>query len=94
MRMFGWLYLRYEREWYWWEGTIMLRRGLLVVTLVIAARFPSLQVIAGMAICATALTIHFYARPFVSMQLDYLEQFSLMSLVGLLCTGMHFYPRP
>eukprot|EP00873_Tetraselmis_striata_P002301 jgi/Tetstr1/422565/TSEL_013373.t1 len=90
MRRFGWLYLRYERQWYWWEFSILMRRGLLVFTLVLAQRLPSLQIILGICICVTAVTMHFYARPFISQSLDTLEQSSLVSLVGLLCTGILF----
>jgi hypothetical protein len=65
----------------------MLRRGLLVVTLVLLQRIPSAQIIAGVSVIVSAITMHFFARPFISKDLDNLEQVSLLSLVGLLCTG-------
>eukprot|EP00191_Tetraselmis_sp_GSL018_P017914 CAMPEP_0177586998 /NCGR_PEP_ID=MMETSP0419_2-20121207/5393_1 /TAXON_ID=582737 /ORGANISM="Tetraselmis sp., Strain GSL018" /LENGTH=1998 /DNA_ID=CAMNT_0019076971 /DNA_START=225 /DNA_END=6221 /DNA_ORIENTATION=- len=90
-RQWGWLYLRYEREWYFWEIVIMARRGLLVVVLVSCQSVPSLQLVMGIVLVTTLITSHFYARPFISVSLDYLDTFSLVSLMGLLCTGSLFY---
>mmetsp|Transcript_31463 Transcript_31463/g.74760 ORF Transcript_31463/g.74760 Transcript_31463/m.74760 type:complete len:1288 (-) Transcript_31463:217-4080(-) len=91
MRQWGWLYLRYEKEWYFWEVVIMIRRGLLVVVLVTCRTVPSIQLVAGIALVTCLITSHFYARPFISVSLDYLDTFSLVSLMGLLCTGSLFY---
>mmetsp|Transcript_7195 Transcript_7195/g.20279 ORF Transcript_7195/g.20279 Transcript_7195/m.20279 type:complete len:703 (+) Transcript_7195:45-2153(+) len=91
MKQWGWLYLRYEKEYYFWEIIIMVRRGLLVAVLVTFQMVPSLQAVMGIALVAGLITSHFYARPFISGSLDKLETFGLVSLMGLLCTGSLFY---
>lgn len=82
---------RYEREYYYWELTILGRRALLVVILVLAQNFAGVQIALGMCVVVTATTLHFAAQPFVSDSLDSLETFTLMSLVGLLCSGILFF---
>ena len=91
MTQWGWLYLQYERDFYYWEIIIMLRRGALVAVLVTCQAIPILQIVIGIVLVTGLITSHFYARPFISPSLDLLDTFGLVSLMGLLCTGSLFY---
>uniref|UniRef100_A0A061S044 Metabotropic glutamate receptor 2/3 n=1 Tax=Tetraselmis sp. GSL018 TaxID=582737 RepID=A0A061S044_9CHLO len=87
---FGWLYLRYEKDWYFWELVIMARRVLLVAILVFAPHLPSVQILLGNAVICMAIAGHFYARPFIRRSTDQLEMVSVAALFGVLSTGILF----
>ena len=84
---------RYERSFYFWELAILFRRGMLVVVLVILQSLSGVQIALGFIIVVASITMHFYAQPFVSNALDALEMFSLISLAGLLCSGVLFFDQ-
>lgn len=65
----------------------MARRAALVAILVVAVSEPSIQIVLGVIVVVCAITYQFYARPFVSESLDYLDTISLVSLVVFLCCG-------
>jgi len=89
-RRWGWLYLRYEREWFYWELLIMARRCALIVVAVLAVNLASIQIVLGASVCVAAMTMHFYARPFIDESLDRLEMMSLISLMILIFMGVLF----
>eukprot|EP00232_Nephroselmis_pyriformis_P022555 CAMPEP_0182854756 /NCGR_PEP_ID=MMETSP0034_2-20130328/1446_1 /TAXON_ID=156128 /ORGANISM="Nephroselmis pyriformis, Strain CCMP717" /LENGTH=1923 /DNA_ID=CAMNT_0024985631 /DNA_START=60 /DNA_END=5827 /DNA_ORIENTATION=+ len=88
---FGWMYARYENEFYWWELMLLLRRGLFSLVVVILRRFPLIQAAVGVGVLSLALCAHFYARPFLETRIDFLDTFSLWSLQAVICCGVLFY---
>ena len=63
------------------------------MVLVIGQSLSGVQIALGFIIVVASITMHFYAQPFVSNALDALEMFSLISLAGLLCSGVLFFDQ-
>jgi len=90
-RKFGWMFLRYEKEWYWWELVILGRRFLFCLAVVEMKQAPMVQATFGIAAIVVCICAHFYARAFLATRIDYLETISMWGLLLFLCCGAMFY---
>ena len=64
----GWLYLRFERHFFWWELVNMLCKCLLGLIMVLGEKDPEAQFWLTQIILTGALILQGWARPYASMQ--------------------------
>ena len=89
---YGWLFMRFESEYYFWELTFQARRLAFVLISIFVAD-GIVQGVMGLFFIAAGTMMHFYARPFAETALDYLESTALGLLFALLASGMFFNAR-
>jgi len=89
-RRFGWLYLKFEAEWYWWELMILARRLAFAFLVVFGSEYPSLQGGIGIAILLMSMGAHFYSRAFYDVVQDIQESLQLCSLIAMIIIGQLF----
>ncbi|KAK9818094.1 hypothetical protein WJX72_007132 [[Myrmecia] bisecta] len=85
----GFLYKRYEPEWYWWEVVTLSRK-----VLIVAASFlphPMQQCVAILMVLVLALAALAFARPYDHDHLDIMEGIALTCNVIILFAGFLFY---
>ena len=77
-RVFGFLYLGYDlnRDLYWWEGLVLLRK-VLMAGLAVFSVSPYLQSYIALVALTCFLVIHVHARPFTIPAMNALEALSL-----------------
>mmetsp|Transcript_6814 Transcript_6814/g.23812 ORF Transcript_6814/g.23812 Transcript_6814/m.23812 type:complete len:1139 (-) Transcript_6814:31-3447(-) len=90
-RMFGWIYLRYEKDHYWWELVFIARRGFFCILSIVLTRAPTLQSALAAAALAAAIGAQSYARPFLNTSIDVLDSAAAFSLLLMVCAGLLFY---
>eukprot|EP01025_Chloroclados_australasicus_P059867 TRINITY_DN7603_c0_g1_i1.p1 TRINITY_DN7603_c0_g1~~TRINITY_DN7603_c0_g1_i1.p1 ORF type:complete len:1470 (-),score=133.53 TRINITY_DN7603_c0_g1_i1:1759-5634(-) len=90
LEQFGWLYNRYEVEWYWYELTQMAHRVLFVLVLVVLDS-PSMESVIAMVVTIGLLMLHVYSRPYMDVVLDILHTFLQVALMLLILSGLIFY---
>jgi hypothetical protein len=71
------LYTGYEREWWFWEVLVAVRKLMLVAVTVFWQNSIKLQAHAGLMLIVVSLTLHIYAKPFLDDRADLLEFLSL-----------------
>ena len=89
---FGWLFERYESEFYFWELTFVFRR-LAFVSISVFVDDGIVQGVTGLFTIGICTMMHFYARAFADVSLDYLDSTALALLFVLIGCGMFFNER-
>jgi hypothetical protein len=64
IQRYGWLYLRYNRDYYWWELVVLARKLLLVLGAMITSYDPLVQSYLALAIMFVFLGWHLHVRPY------------------------------
>ncbi|CAM9440421.1 unnamed protein product, partial [Chrysoparadoxa australica] len=64
IQRYGWLYLRYNRDYYWWELVVLARKLLLVLGTMLASQNPDAQAEVALVIMIFFFVWHAYVRPF------------------------------
>ena len=77
-KKFGYLYKRYDAEWYWWETVVLLRKLILAIINILVltpsgSPLPVPQAALGMLTVLTFIMLQTYAMPYVEIHLDVLE---------------------
>jgi hypothetical protein len=95
-RRYGYLYKRYEVQFYWWECTVMLRKsGLSIVDIFVGldngAYLPGQQAVAGMTVVLTFLLAQAAFTPYCEAHLDALETILLSVNYNFLFMGLCNY---
>lgn len=95
-RRYGYLYKRYEVQYFWWECTVMIRKSLLsVVDIFIGlengAFLPGQQAVAGMCVVVTFLLLQAAFTPYSEGHLDALESILLLVNYNFLFMGLCSY---
>ena len=95
-RRYGYLYKRYEVQYYWWECTVMVRKSMLsVVDIFIGlengAFLPGQQAVAGMCVVVTFLLLQAAFTPYCEGHLDALESILLFVNYNFLFMGLCSY---
>ena len=85
---YGFLYTRYDAEFYFWELIVILRRVLLVAVLKFMADDPMLQAAAGLILCGLFLAMQAYSRPYSISYLDKLEFAACMLNMFYIVAGL------
>jgi hypothetical protein len=71
------LYTGYEREWWFWEVLVAVRKLMLVAVTVFWQYSVQLQAHAGLMLIVVSLALHIHAKPFLDDRADLLEFLSL-----------------
>eukprot|EP00736_Rhodelphis_marinus_P000502 Rmarinus@m.2995 len=87
-RVFGFLYIRYEDEYYWWETVAAVRRSCVAAIRTFVVGDPLVQLVATGTVIVTNVMAQFYARPYLKDRYDVLECFLLGFTYMILVTGV------
>lgn len=68
VQRFGWLYLRYNRDYYFWEIFVLVRKLLLVLIQMVYNAEPVSQALGCIMVLAVALAAHLRYMPFACFQ--------------------------
>ena len=95
-RRYGYLYKRYEVQYYWWEVTVMMRKSALSIVDIFVglqngAYLPGQQAVAGMVVVLTFLLMQAAFTPYCEGHLDALESILLMVNYNFLFMGLCSY---
>lgn len=95
-RRYGYLYKRYETQYFWWECTVMLRKSMLSVVDIFVgldngAYLPGQQAVAGMCVVVTFLLLQAAFTPYCEGHLDALESILLFVNYNFLFMGLCSY---
>ena len=95
-RRYGYLYKRYEVQYFWWECTVMLRKSALSVVDIFVgldngAYLPGQQAVAGMCVVVTFLLMQAAFTPYCEGHLDALESILLFVNYNFLFMGLCSY---
>eukprot|EP01025_Chloroclados_australasicus_P059138 TRINITY_DN7465_c1_g1_i4.p1 TRINITY_DN7465_c1_g1~~TRINITY_DN7465_c1_g1_i4.p1 ORF type:complete len:580 (-),score=42.66 TRINITY_DN7465_c1_g1_i4:339-2078(-) len=90
LERFGWLYHRYEVEWYWYEMSQIGHRLIFVLILVFIDS-PSMQSSLATLVTTGLLMLHIYSRPYIDVVLDILHTFLQVALMLVILSGLVFY---
>mmetsp|Transcript_29150 Transcript_29150/g.36587 ORF Transcript_29150/g.36587 Transcript_29150/m.36587 type:complete len:734 (+) Transcript_29150:3-2204(+) len=89
---YGFLYDGYEREYFYWEMWVMMRKIFIVFCTVFISRVgPMVEALAGAILVIFATILHMVCNPYEDDSLDRLEQFSLYATLATIMTGLFFY---
>jgi len=89
-RRFGFLFRRYEDEWFWWELVILARK--LTYLMCGSLMTSPLEQLLTMILVLTAFcSVFLMARPYDKVQLDVMECISLISNLILMFAGFMFF---
>jgi len=87
----GFLYMRYEPQFYWWELMLLMRRLVVSVVLVAEQKQPMFGGLIVIAFLTIFLSMQFYALPFKVIKIDILDCTFTVSLVFYTVSGLLFY---
>lgn len=87
----GFLYLRFESRWYFWELIIMLRKLVLVSAKLFFSSVPLLSALCAAFILFASIISQSYAKPYLLSANDRLETFLLADNFVLLFLGFLFF---
>ena len=88
LRRYGFLYRRYESNYFWWELVLLARRFLLTAVLVFLQDFGIAQAAVGSIIIALCIAAQYYAQPFRDEHIDRLDSFACMINLLYIVTGI------
>ncbi|GMH34270.1 hypothetical protein BSKO_02104 [Bryopsis sp. KO-2023] len=90
LRRYGFLYRRFELDYFWTPIIILIRRLIFVVTLVFLNN-PAFQAGGLAVIIIVSLMLHVYTAPYVDTYLDVMFSFLLVALMFEAFSGVMFY---
>ena len=90
LRQYGFLYTRFELE-YFWTGIVVLIRRLAFVAVLVFVNNPAFQAGALAAITVASLMLHIYTTPYADTYLDVLFSFLMVALMFEAFGGLMFY---
>ncbi|CAD7705104.1 unnamed protein product [Ostreobium quekettii] len=90
LRRYGWLYRRFELD-YFWTSLIVVARKLLFVVVLVFVNNPAFQAGALAIIINASLMLHVYTAPYVDSFLDILFSFLLIALMFEAFGGVMFF---
>eukprot|EP00003_Mantamonas_plastica_P012794 TRINITY_DN2275_c0_g2_i6.p1 TRINITY_DN2275_c0_g2~~TRINITY_DN2275_c0_g2_i6.p1 ORF type:complete len:3957 (-),score=1070.32 TRINITY_DN2275_c0_g2_i6:2418-14288(-) len=88
---YGSLFMKYKLKYYYWEVTMMLRKGLVFFSQVLFAGNVLFQAVLAFLILLACLELQLYLRPFFDKKHNTMEFGCLMTSLFLLLTGILFY---
>jgi len=89
---YGFLYDGYEKNYYFWEMWVMLRKVAVVTITVFLAKYGEMsEALAGLCVTVFAMIVHLKCQPYEDEELDRLESGSLYATVITLICGLFFY---
>ena len=89
----GFLYLAYEPNYWWWPLVFLARRLLFCTLLVFLHERPYLQIFLGVFFVIVFACMQYYARPFIQAQVDILESFILVVTALYMLCGAVFLSK-
>eukprot|EP00803_Ostreobium_quekettii_P003820 evm.model.scf_1223.3 EVM.evm.TU.scf_1223.3 scf_1223:28111-38337(+) len=90
LRRYGFLYRRFEQN-YFWTGVVILLRRILFVLVLVFVNNAAFQAATMAAITIGSLMLHIYSSPYVDSYLDWLTDVLLISLLIQCLGGVMFY---
>eukprot|EP01059_Diplonema_ambulator_P018080 TRINITY_DN3024_c0_g2_i1.p1 TRINITY_DN3024_c0_g2~~TRINITY_DN3024_c0_g2_i1.p1 ORF type:complete len:1409 (+),score=379.61 TRINITY_DN3024_c0_g2_i1:529-4227(+) len=82
----GFMYTEYRRRYCWWESTVLLRKGL-VMLIANTNHTPAVKVYSMVVVFLFFLTLNVMCRPYREPVQQHLESLSLVTLLGTILTG-------
>ena len=70
LKVFGFLYTKFDVEYFWWEITFLIRRFFMCLLVVFFEGSPSSQIAVAMLFFVCNIAAHTYARPFRKPDMD------------------------
>lgn len=90
LKVFGFLYTKFDVEYFWWEITFLLRRFFICLLAVFFEGSPSSQIAIAMLFIVLNIAAHSYARPFRKGDMDIADAVGLISISFYLISTMLF----
>ncbi|CAM9241752.1 unnamed protein product, partial [Heterosigma akashiwo] len=88
---FNFLYDGYRREFFWWEGVVLLRKVAIITVSVVANQLGSTAFgVTGLVVVLAFVMLQSWARPFIARDLNALEQVSLHATLVTYVCGLYF----
>ncbi|GFR39733.1 hypothetical protein Agub_g215 [Astrephomene gubernaculifera] len=88
--LYGWMYERYEAQYYWYETTIILQRmGFVLVSLFVSD--PALQAVLCMIVSVAVLLLDMRTSAYMDKQIHLLQAVAEGVVGALLVAGLLFY---
>jgi signal transduction histidine kinase len=91
VHMYGNLFMRYKREVYWWEITILCKKSFLILALASFADSTLLLMASVLMILSISLIGTVYFKPYRSNLENNADLFSTFSQILIMFAGMYFY---
>lgn len=88
---YGFFFLNYRREVYWYECAALFRKAALVATVVLFEDRLGVQVFSVSLVSTVFLTVHTYSKPYTLTALNNLETFALFVSTVTLSSTSFFY---
>ena len=89
---YGFVYLGFKDEMYFWEITVMLRKAAIIsIGVFLETAGIRLQTLCAIFVMAIAAAMHIHWKPYESPTLDKLERYSIVCAFITLYAGMFFY---
>jgi len=88
--MWGFLYKRFELDWFWWQFVIICQKFALILVKTFGAGDVSLQAFAACLVTFLCVMAHMFARPFVCTDLDLTQSTSLVAQFFFVFCGLMF----
>ncbi|CAD7696201.1 unnamed protein product [Ostreobium quekettii] len=90
LRRYGWLYRRFELD-YFWTSLVAVSRKLLFMLVLVCLSSPAFQAFALAIIINGSLMLHMITAPYVDTHFDLLFSFLLLALMSVAFGGAMFY---
>eukprot|EP01016_Furgasonia_blochmanni_P054003 TRINITY_DN8835_c0_g1_i3.p1 TRINITY_DN8835_c0_g1~~TRINITY_DN8835_c0_g1_i3.p1 ORF type:complete len:420 (-),score=9.49 TRINITY_DN8835_c0_g1_i3:167-1426(-) len=88
---FGFLYLGYKPDLYFWEMLITMRKFIMILFIVFLARYSfQLQILSVLIVMQVAFALKISWKPYVDDELNQLERLSLISSLVMSISGLYF----
>ncbi|KAJ6249797.1 g protein-coupled receptor-related [Anaeramoeba flamelloides] len=87
---FGLLCTRYNKNFFFWEIIIMIRKLFLIIMTLFISNFPTFQLILIVLVLLVALVIQQIYKPYLSNRHNYLESTLLLISIIILLSGLIF----
>jgi len=91
VHMYGHLFMRYKRDVYWWEMTVLLRKSLLILAMGAFYDSTILLVALILMIFSASLLCTVYFKPFRSNLENSAELYSMFTQIVIVFAGLYYY---
>lgn len=90
LKQWGFLYMSYEANFWWWPILFLVRRLVFCLLVVFASEKPYIQLWIGVIFLILAICLQYFYRPFLMPEVDFVDSFMLIiTAVYLMCGSVY-----
>ena len=90
LKKWGFLYLCFEPDFWWWPLVYLARRLLMCLLVVFVADKPYIQVFIGVSVMIVFIGLQYWVRPFIMSEVDLLDSFAVVIVALYMLCGLVF----